>query len=293
MSSITVGPTYVVDGPVPRPPLYSLLSPGNPNVDIIDDPNDPHWQLSAAVWSYPSNVPSVWDACADPGTNIKSEGVGIDLPVFAAYTVYFPVTCTMRGIDPSDIEGWQDRATAALRATESFAVEQELSQGHGLVLNPHFTDANLETTRYAGTTAVSPRIGQSYLEDAIGETGRGGLIHATPGVISGFSLLDLSRERDGLFTPGGTPIVRGTGYIGASPNGTAYGPGTANKTKAWTFATGPVKVLRSPIYGVPDTPAEALDRENNVYTFMAERNYLAVWDTALQAGVLIDWSLTP
>lgn len=291
--SVTVGPQILLDGPVPLPPLYRLLAEGNPSVEIIDDPTDPHWQLAAQVWPYPPDVPSVWDGCSDPGTNVKADGGAIPLPVFQAMTVYFPFTCTMRSIDPDNIEAWQARATAALLATESFAIEKELSQGDQLPLNPFFTDASLETTRFAGVTAVSPRIGQSYLEDAIGETARAGLIHATPGAVSGFSLLDLSRERNGLFTPGGTPIVRGTGYIGASPNATAYGPGTANKTKAWTFATGPVKVLRSPIYGIPDTPAEALDRENNVYTFRAERNYLAVWDTVLQAAVLIDWSLTP
>lgn len=290
--SITVGPQYVIDGPVPKPPLYRLLD-GNPGVQIIDSPTDPHWQIAAQVWSYPSDVPSVWDGCSDPGTDLKLAGDATILPVFQAYTVYFPMTCTMRGIDPDDIEGWQARATAALLATESFAIEKELSRGDKLPLNPFFTDAAMQTARLAGSTAISPRIGQSYLEDAIAETARAGVIHATPGVISGFSLLDLSRERDGIFTPGGTPIVRGQGYLGASPDGTHYGPGTANRTKAWTFATGPLKILRSAIYGIPDTPAEALDRENNVYTFRAERNYLVIWDTVLQAAVLIDWSLTP
>ena len=33
-----------------------------------------------------------------------------------------------------------------------------------------------------------------------------------------------------------------------------------------------------------------LDRSDNVLTFRAERYVLAIWDGALQAAVLVDWS---
>ena len=36
--------------------------------------------------------------------------------------------------------------------------------------------------------------------------------------------------------------------------------------------------------------ADVLDRETNDLTYRAERFVVAAWDTALQAGVLIDWA---
>ena len=38
------------------------------------------------------------------------------------------------------------------------------------------------------------------------------------------------------------------------------------------------------------TAKESIDRSDNVVTFRAEFYVLAIWDTALQAAVLVDWA---
>lgn len=284
MSTVTLGPQFVIDGPVPEPPPYRLLSGTNPSVEIIDDASA-HWQAGVMVWSYPSDIPHVWDGCIDdPGTAVKAAGGTIKLPVFSAYTIYFPITCTMLGIDPDNIDEWQNRAFRAIAATESHIIEDEISKGTHLPLKPHFGDANVTLLDAGAVNAEKAALGR--LADAVGATGRQGLIHATPATVVGFTELDLYRDREGIFSADGIPMVRGSGYIGATPTGGA----AAASGQAWAYATGPMKILRGPTYGVPDTPAEALDRSNNVYTFMAERSYLVIWDTVLQAAVLVDWT---
>lgn len=283
MTATTLGPTFVVDGPLPVPPRYRLL-----DVAEIVEMDDPHWRSGVTVWSYQVDVPETWDGCGDHGTNVKPDGADVPLPVFAAFTVVQPITCTMRGIDPDDIEGWQDRAVKAFLAAESFAVEKEISQGTSLPLNPFFSDAN--ATILNGGAATADKAALGLLADAIGATGQDGMIHATPATVTSWGELYLHRDivggREGLFATDGTPVVRGSGYLGAVPSGEAA-PGDG---EAWAFATGPMKILRGGIVGIPDTPAEALDRANNVYTFRAERDYVVLWDTALQAAILIDWT---
>lgn len=279
MPTAVAGPGYVIDGPIPNPPLYRLLDNAQ-----IEDIADPHWQVGAQVWGYPTDLPYTWDGCGDHGTFTKSAGGPINLPEFAAFTVVQPITCSMRGIDPDDIDGWQARAVAAFTATESYAIENELAQGTNLPLNPHFTDSNV--TLLNGSTATPSKKAIGLLVDAVGATAQQGLLHATPGAIIGFQLLDIYREANKIYSADGVPIVRGTGYFGATPSG-----GTAASAgQSWAYATGPIKIVRGPIYGIPEFPYQALDRENNVYTFRAERNYLVMWDTALQAAVKVDWT---
>jgi hypothetical protein len=123
------------------------------------------------------------------------------------------------------------------------------------------------------------------LEDAIGETGRQGLIHATPATVAAWEFEALESGAY-LQTPNGTPIASGGGYIGADPVlGAAPAAG-----QAWAFATGPVQVRLSEVILVGDNINDTIDQSLNEVTYRAERYALAVWDTALQSGILIDWS---
>ena len=160
-------------------------------------------------------------------------------------------------------------------------VEQGLSQGVIGSANPYFGDAGL--TILGGAT-VSAAVGMRYLENAIGATGRGGMIHITPAVASALQLFPVEPlDEKPLLTVNGTPIVIGDGYLGADPD-SGSSPGTGQD---WIFATGPVEVRLGPL--VITDIAETLDRSDNSVTFRAERYVLATWDTALQAGVLVDW----
>lgn len=276
MSVTAVGPALDIDGPLPVKPPHSLLS--IPGVLLGDGDR---WMNGVNVYGYPEEVPATWEPCATGTFRTKEEGGETPQPRFDAFGMYVPITCSAGYM--GDWRDFADRAATVLEATESFGVEEALSQGVSMSLNPFFGDANLDIL---GGGAVTPTVGLSFLEDAIGATGRMGIIHATPSVVStwGFNLLE---ERDGaLRTANGTPVAAGGGYIGADP----VSGGTPAVGQSWAFATGPVQVRLSEMLLVGDDINGTLDTSNNDVTFRAEKYALAVWDGALQAGVLIDWS---
>ena len=183
------------------------------------------------------------------------------------------------------------RAVAMLGGTEESAVENVLATGGAVPENPHLTDANLD--KLNGGTATDPVEGLALLEEKIGGTKKGGIIHAAPATITYWARFRVIKEptKEGfLYTLAGTPVVCGYGYIGAYPDrGT---PVTA--TEDWAFATGPVKIWREPgVLLYPGTYVEALDRHTNTLTYRAERPYVITFDGQLQAGVLIDRSIDP
>lgn len=275
MSVIAVGPALAIDGPLPVAPEYSLLN--TPGV-VVANPGD-RWINGVNVYGYPSDTPETWEPCSTGTFRTKSEGGEQPQARFDAYTIYLPITCSA-----GYMGSWEDfarRAEVALEATQSFAVEQALSQGVTLSINPFLGDSNVDVVAGGPFT---PEVGLRHLEDAIGLTGRQGMIHATPAIVAAWEFEALE-TRPGLRTPNGTPVVSGGGYIGADANGSAAAAG-----QGWAFATGPVEVRLSEMQLVGDDINGALDTSLNDVTFRAEKFALATWDTALQAAVLIDWT---
>jgi hypothetical protein len=238
------------------------------------------------VWPYPPGLPSTWAPCSEGTFRTKADAEGWDLPEFNAFTAYLPITCSTI---TAHSDGFEDRVRLAFAATESYAVARELANGLAEPLNPFLTDASL--TILAGGNAVTPDVGLSYLEEAIGATGRKGVIMTTPAVGaamngSGGYLIEL-RSGKLMTTANDTPVALDGGFIGASPS--LHAPLTAGQ--GWAFATGPIQVRRNnDINLIPGEIAQATDRSINEVTYFAERDYLVTWDTALQAGVLIDWT---
>ncbi len=179
------------------------------------------------------------------------------------------------------------RAVETFAASESYAIEKELSQGIALPGNPYLSDANAQVLASGAT--VSPRIGLSYLLNALGATGRNGVLHATPGVVSAWGMFRAYHEAGVLYTTEGTPISEGQGYIGAQPAGES----APTAVHEWAFATGPVDVRRSQAVIYPGTVSQAFDRATNLLTYRVERTYLVDWDAVLQAAVFIDWTAIP
>src|SRR5262245_38954660 len=168
----TLGPPVALDGPLPVAPTRSLLTAGN--VTIVP-PGSDRFGVGAGIWPYPHDLPRGFDPCSAGTFRDKGESEGWDLPTFLAYTLYLPITCSsITAASP----GFSDRARIAFAARESYGVAYELAQGQFNPLNPHLTDSNL--VKLNGNTAVTPDVGLSYLEDAIGATGQQGLIHVTP-----------------------------------------------------------------------------------------------------------------
>ncbi len=261
----------------------SVLLPDDPLGDVF------RWGNGAQVYPYPIDGGYSWDPCSTGSLRTKEDGETPPLPIFSSFTAYLPETCTSSRIVSPDY--FRARASLAFAAVESAIYENVLA--HGGALNgfdqPYLGDTNLVLLSLA---AVSPKEGLALLEDAIGGTHRRGMIHATPATMIAWSFFGEAIQKVGgaLQTSGGNDVVVGDGYIGVLPDTHA---GAITSTQAWAFASGPVQVRREPTIRIyPDELKQALNREENIVTYRAERDALVTWDTVLQVGVLIDRSLT-
>jgi hypothetical protein len=286
VSTITaVGPALDLDGPLPVTRPHSLLStPG-----VVVDRDAGRWLNGVNLYPYPIDTPSLWEPCAsDAGEGtFRTKAEPVEQPGnprFDSFVVYVPVMCSAIGMGPAMVDEFAGRAEAVLEATLSMGVEAALASGIVGSTNSFFGDANVNVLNSG--TAVSPKLGLRFLEEAIGSTGRGGMIHSTPAVTAGFND-DPVETVSPLVTINGTPVVSGTGYQDVDTPFLAA-PGA---TEDWIFATGPVEVRLGPL--VITDLRETLDRSDNTLVFRAERYVLAVWDTALQSAVLVDWSCDP
>lgn len=277
MSVTAVGPALDLDGPLPVVRRHSLLLTDG----VVKEEAGDRWLNGVNVYGYPEGVPFTWEPCGTGTYRTKEEGSDIHVPRFDSIGIYFPLQCSSLGM--GDFDAWSGRVEAALEATLSHGVEHALAQGVITSTNPFFGDTNL--VELAGAP-VSPKVGLRYLDNAIGQlTGRDGLIHAPPAIVDAWGEGNGLRDTDDLVTPAGTRVVSGSGYIAIDPATKAQASGTVD----WAFATGPVEVRIRP--GVAITEDEALDRSDNTVVYRAEKFVLAEWDTALQVGVRIDWSL--
>ena len=277
MSTIeAVGPAVALDGPPPVAPPHSLLM--QEGVVVARDAT--RVLNGVNVWSYPTGCSSLWEPCSGGTYRNKAYTSEQITTRFDAFVVYKPVTCSSIGFSDNELF---DRAQAVLEATASAAVEKMLAQGIFESSNAFFGDTNVDDL--TSGTAVSAGVGLSMLEDAIGATCRQGMLHFTPAVVSALQAFPVGDPGDTrLITANGTPVVSGMGYQGVD---TQYLP-DAGTNEDYAFATGPVRVYLGPVR--LDSLKENLDREDNVLTFRAEMYVLAIWDTALQAAALIDWS---
>lgn len=267
---------------MPRVDLAPALRPVAPPHGLLETPGvvvergSGRWLGGVNLVGYPEDTPTLWTD-QSVGTYLdKATGGDVPSATFDMFVAYLPVSCKV-----FDRDLIQEQSVRALQATISFAAEQALSQGIGDLANPYLGDSNVDALNSG--SAVTPQVGLSYLEDAIGGTGRQGMIHATPSVVAAWDVRPEYGASGGLYSANGTRIVSGGGYIGASANGSAAAAG-----QSWVFATGPVEVyLSDPI--IQDVRT-SLDRSDNSITFRAEQAVLVIWDTALQAAVLVDWT---
>jgi hypothetical protein len=287
--TVGYGPLLRRDGPPPQGRNNTLLQVVA-SMGLLITEDDDHWQNGIVLQSYPSDQANGFDPCGSGSTHLKVEGGAIKLPQFGPVEIYFSETCTARVVGPE--ETWfLNRARLGLGGAEEAAVENVLATGGAVPANPHLTDSNLNQLH--GGTSTNPVEGLALLEEQIGGTRKGGIIHAAPATITYWTRFRLIKEptKEGqLYTQSGTPVVCGYGYIGDYPDG-----GTpVTTTQDWAFATGPVKIWREPAITIyPGAYAEALNRSTNDLTYRAERTYVITWDTVLQAGVLIDRSIDP
>lgn len=294
MATITaIGPAFAVDGPLPVPPAYRLLSV--PGVLVAESDRILN---GVNVWGYPCDLPSGWDPCGpgeegpsmrfgaiinlDPGSTKENES-DWNIPRFDSFQLYLPIECyTGHTGDPAEFAA---RAVKVLDATVSAAVEAALSNGAPVTTNPFFGDVNMAVIN--GGVSVPVATGLAYLEEAIAATGRQGLIHLTPPAAAALGYSYLQEDGLSLHVLGSrTPVSVGQGYVGAQP--VMYGAAAAGQS--WIFATGPVRVYMTPTELVAPSVSESLDRSDNTLTYRAETDVVAYWDGCLQVGALVDWS---
>jgi hypothetical protein len=277
MSVTAVGPAFSLDGPRPVAPEHSLLE----TEGVVKERDATTILNGVNVWGYPTGCSNLWEPCLGGTFRIKEDISEMPVPRFDSFVVYKPVTCSF-GL--RDMEEIARRSEATLEATLSAGIEKALAEGVTSSSNPFFGDGNVDDL--TGGTAVSAGVALSLLEEAIGETCRRGMIHVTPATVSAlqaFPIGDVTDTR--LITANGTPVVSGMGYQDVDTT-SLPSPGA---TEDYAFATGPVEVYLGPI--VITDVRETLDRSDNTLTFRAERYVVALWDTALQAAALVDWSL--
>ena len=268
-----------LDGPVPRPPQYGLLS-----VAQEATPN-PTERGGAKLIPYPNSMPVGHDPCSEGSDRIKAFPNVVEMPDgFPSFTAYLGDICTAFSIG-----NWDDfkaRANVALAARESWALEAQL--GGALFADaPNLIDG---PTLLASGAAVTAAAAVGYLEGAIAETGIEGVLHLTKEVVGYLGASFFTASGGILRTASGTPVVAGTGY---AANGHPDNGGAPASGQSWCYATGPVQYAHEPtIFNSPDTIAEALDREDNTVIYRAERDLWVGFDSVnyLKAAVLADWS---
>lgn len=287
---VAVGPAEAHDGLLPLRPRHSLLE--TEGVLVSEDAT--RILNGVNVWMYPTGCAELWEPCSSSsgeGTfRFKNADSTQLIPRFDSFVVYKGVTCSTISVGGGErAEEFFDRAEAVLNATLSAGIERALAEGLTGSSNPFFGDSNVQTP--AGLTAVSPGVALSYLEEAIGETCRQGMLHFTPAVVAGLQAFPIEGNADRrLITANGTPVVSGDGYIGVGATGGLPAPGAG---ESWAFATGRVQVHLGPV--VRNTLRDSLDRSDNVVTYRAERYALAIWDgidedELAAAAVLVDWA---
>lgn len=288
--STGVGPLWRIDGPLPLAPQYGLLQAArSESVRIVPDQDDrgiERWGNGVELYPYPPDEAHVFDSCGVYGSTptTKEFGTSMDFPQFDAMTVYLAETCTSYRVWNQD--AFRARAVAAMGAVEGAAVEREFMNGDIFAGSPHLADGQGTFPNLDAST--SPMNGLALLELEIADSGRRGVIHVSPGLATALAAALLVSDVGGVLrTINGTVVVPGYGYGDSHPAGHA----TASGSEEWAYATGPIDVRRSETFTIPETVAEALDRNGetpNSITYRVERLYLVTWDTVVQSAVLID-----
>lgn len=290
MSTFTaVGPALDLDGPLPVAPEHSLLrtqvyDPDTGALTSVVVERDATRVLNGVnVWGYPTGCSELWEPCSDGTFRVKSEESEQPTPRFDSYAVYKPIMCSSIGL--SNPEELNERISRVLDATVSAGVELALLGGVDGSSNPFIGDGDVNDLTPTPGTAVSPGVGLSILENAIGSTCRQGMIGATPASIVALQAFPIGDQTDRrLVTANGTPVYSADGLVDL---GTTELPATTG-TEDWMVAHGPVQIFMGPT--VTQNVRSSLDRSDNTLVFRAERYVLSIWDTALQAAVLVDWA---
>lgn len=266
-----------VPAPVRQPHRHGLFS-----VASIVDVTDPHELLGVQWEPLPCEPPGLWiDPCGpdnggeDGGEEDLEKGfAATPEPVEATpITVYGSFHCKKLGYTAAEVT---DRARAHLTAGEQQAVEYAVWTGAS-GNSPYLADPDTIDLGEATCPAQLIATLLAYADTAfVGEP----VLHMPRPVVPW--LADhLTRESGRLVTTQGVPVAAGAGYTEANT-----GPGGAPAPDGawWVYVTGPVQIRRGSIHSTP--PERGFNPRTNDVTALAERQFVAGWDSCLAAAAL-------
>jgi hypothetical protein len=190
-----------------------------------------------------------------------------------------------------------ERVKRQLEGITQQAMEVELWDG---VVRKGESHANKALSSASATilnsgTALTARRALALLEHEIGQVSDGGeqgIIHMTRDMAallsSSSQMLLHNKDEDHLQTLGGTPVIVGSGYSGAGPDG-ATGA-TASAINKWIYATGTVRTYVGDVDVVNDNLAQAYDVSGNAndMRIKAIRPAAVYFDTSIHLAVRVD-----
>ena len=263
-----------LDGPPPLPRPYSLLASASaPEIQLVTNPRALAGGI--AFWPYTPDTPFLWAPCLT-GTYAEKDLDFINGEFDQEpFTAYLPVGCSATDATREELE---ERVRAVFEATESHAVERQLITGE-VGTAPRSLGGAGSVAWDSGGDPHASLLALAALEQRIGVTGRRGIIHADPAVVTTWAVA--LKEEDGVLrtVANDTLVVAGSGYSFHAPSG-----GSAlTQTTAYAFASGPILIVRD--------EARVLfsyDHSVNDALAIAERNYVVAWDGGLQVHTKVD-----
>lgn len=266
-------------------------------VTVVEDHSEfPEW-ISGYTYETPDGQTSIANTTV-LGTTSEESVVDVNDPVHPAFRFYFPFgirSKTLSSTMGTTAEVIQKTAEDALAVATQKSIEREFWEGAIAKLltspndNRYLAQSGAVDVTPTPGTAVKPHYGLALLEEALGNAtiGSAGTIH-TP-ISAGSALkriLHVAKGEDGkqaLITPNGNTLVSGAGYTRVGPGGVA-----APANQAWMYATGPVTILLSDVFIVPEKKFQAVDTAQNSFAYYGERYAGVTWSTANLYAVLVD-----
>lgn len=283
--------TGVVTAPKIVPSAFGLLAVVKPE----NGPSEDQWVRGfSQEWETTLYSATNWDDTDSTDGQVVAAGTPTyytEIKPWFIEAEEFRSTLGFNGLDRIE------RLKRQLEGVTQHAMEVELWDG---AVRKGETHSNVALSDASATilnsgTALSPRRALALLEHSIGlasDGGEQGIIHITRDVAallaSNSNMLFHEAGKEHLQTLGGTPVIVGSGYSGAGPDG-ATGA-TATVDNKWIYATGTVRTYVGDVDVVNDNLAQAYDVSGNAndMRLKAIRPAAAYFDTSIHLAVRVD-----
>lgn len=288
-----MGPRARVEAPLMVPPRVGLL----PSLQAITGENEfggdeDRWAAGFAFAPESCGTLGVGNPCSGDAKPIEDNLAVVNAEPFY---VWAGDKCA-----PWELSrDWQGRARRQLRGGLSYAIAQELWSG-ALARTEVDPQGDPWENKYLSMAeadvltdeATSPTDALARLEFALGRCDHGvrGMIHATRHLATYWAGLGLlRREGNLLLTFLDTIVIADAGYDGSGPPDGANPDGQpAADGSQWAYATGMLSLRLGAEQLLPDSMAEATDRQVNLTEYRIEQLAAVTWDGCCHLAAEVD-----